>query len=60
MIQSMDITQLNKLLEVMDNNNQIYNYFGLSQYVDAIREQYGNLNAVLDLNPYKNILHNIS
>lgn len=60
MIQSMDITQLNKLLEVMDNNNQIYNYFGLSQYVDAIREQYGNLNAVLDLNPYKNIFHNIS
>ena len=60
MIQSMDITQLKKLLEVMDNNDQIYNYFGLSQYVDAIREQYGNLNAVLDLNPYKNIHQNIS
>ena len=60
MIQSMDKTQLDKLLQVMDNNSQIYKNFELSQYIDTIKEQYGNLNAVLDLNPYKNILHNIS
>lgn len=60
MIQSMDKTQLDKLLQVMDNNSQIYKNFELSQYIDTIKEQYGDLNAVLDLSSYKNILDNIS
>lgn len=60
MIQSMDKTQLDKLLQVMDNNSQIYKNFELSQYIDTIKEQYISLNEAMDLSSHKNILQNIS